>query len=353
MHILWLFLLLVGCGAAPQTSYLTMDHNLGAMNFYYGNLHSHTAYSDGTGSPSDMLQWARDKIGYDFYAITDHAELLTESNWNDIGAKVQDFTEDGKFVAIRGFEYTNYFLGHINIFNTSTYKSFFNYPRLRGIYRWIEDQPNALVELNHAGNPLGAFRKITIPESISDKVFGMETGNGYNRNSSNLFIPYYNRALRSGYHLAPLYNMDNHTKDEIGCRTVVIAEKLTPLDIAAALKARRVYSADSPYAKVAFKCNGEWMGSKIKARENKIHCTVTASNNKPITQIHIISEDVENNQLYNFYDETYNASIDLDIIIASNTYFYVKVFSKDPLQAFSPQELMSITAPIWVEKYDL
>ena len=45
---------------------------LGGMNVYSGNLHSHTAYSDGTGTPAQVYQFAR-ASGLDFYAITDHS----------------------------------------------------------------------------------------------------------------------------------------------------------------------------------------------------------------------------------------------------------------------------------------
>lgn len=346
MRVLFLLFLLLGCGQS-QMSTLSMEQNVEEMHFFYGNLHSHTAYSDGTGSPEDVYKWARDVIGYDFYAITDHAELLTEKEWVDIGDKTKEFNEDGRFVPIRGFEYTNYLLGHINIFNTSSYRGVFSAPRLRGIYRWIESQPHALAELNHPGSPLGAFGKLTIPETIKDQVFGMETGNGYNRNSSNLFIPFYNLALHAGYYLAPLYNMDNHILDENGCRTVIIAPELTRDSLLEALHARRVYAVDNPSAKVAFKCNGAWMGSRITA--NAIHCEITASNNKPITQIRVVSDHLDSQQ-YQFYGDVYEVALTLDLTIAASTFFYLQVFSQEVSRPNSNPELMSITAPIWVEK---
>ena len=41
--------------------------------FRFGQLHSHTNVSDGTGTPDDAYSWARDKGKADFFAVTDHS----------------------------------------------------------------------------------------------------------------------------------------------------------------------------------------------------------------------------------------------------------------------------------------
>ena len=43
-----------------------------AYNVYYGQLHSHTRISDGTGSPAQAYEYARDTAGLDFFSIADH-----------------------------------------------------------------------------------------------------------------------------------------------------------------------------------------------------------------------------------------------------------------------------------------
>ena len=90
--------------------------------FYFGNLHSHTAYSDGEGTPDEAFLWARDIAQYDFYAITDHAELLSAAEWDDISIQADYYTLDGTFLAIRGFEWTH-LNGHICVYNTDSYTS--------------------------------------------------------------------------------------------------------------------------------------------------------------------------------------------------------------------------------------
>jgi len=103
------------------------------MNFYFGNLHSHTAYSDGTGTPAEAFAWARDTAGFDFYAITDHAEYLTPEEWEDIGASAELYNSPGQFLALRGFEWSHPD-GHINVFDTSDYTDSLTTSTLESFY---------------------------------------------------------------------------------------------------------------------------------------------------------------------------------------------------------------------------
>jgi len=43
-----------------------------ADKVFFGNLHSHTSYSDGSGTPSEAYAHARDVAKLDFMAITEH-----------------------------------------------------------------------------------------------------------------------------------------------------------------------------------------------------------------------------------------------------------------------------------------
>lgn len=49
------------------------------VNHYFGDTHSHTSYSDGTGTPADAF-YARDTAHIDFLAITDHSNSLNVQN---------------------------------------------------------------------------------------------------------------------------------------------------------------------------------------------------------------------------------------------------------------------------------
>ena len=45
-----------------------------------GNLHAHTRFSDGVKSPRELIA-EYEALGYDFLAITDHDDLITDDYW--------------------------------------------------------------------------------------------------------------------------------------------------------------------------------------------------------------------------------------------------------------------------------
>jgi hypothetical protein len=75
----------------------------GGMCPYYGDLHSHTSYSDGQATPLVAFETARAN-GMDFFGITDHAFMLDDNEWADIKAQAQAASVIDEFVAFGGFE---------------------------------------------------------------------------------------------------------------------------------------------------------------------------------------------------------------------------------------------------------
>ena len=87
-------------------------------NHYRGLIHSHTEASDGHGSYNDAYYLARDKAKLDFFAITEHSNLLdnhldcTINNaspslkWNNLIKSKDLFNVKDKFIALNGFEMT-------------------------------------------------------------------------------------------------------------------------------------------------------------------------------------------------------------------------------------------------------
>ena len=50
-----------------------------------GNLHAHTRFSDGVKFPEELIA-EYEALGYDFLAITDHDDLITEDYWRALRA---------------------------------------------------------------------------------------------------------------------------------------------------------------------------------------------------------------------------------------------------------------------------
>ncbi|TMA35869.1 MAG: DUF3604 domain-containing protein [Deltaproteobacteria bacterium] len=87
----------------------------------WGDLHGHSAFSDGTGLPEDYFVYARDVSALDVVALTDHdhwgIQPLAEHPelWREIRAQTKRFHAPGRFVTLLGFEWTSWIHGHRHV----------------------------------------------------------------------------------------------------------------------------------------------------------------------------------------------------------------------------------------------
>ena len=72
----------------------------------WGDLHTHTKYSDGRGTPDEMYGFGRDYAAIDFCAISDHAFTTTDWMWSDIQRATADYNEPGRYVTFLGYEWS-------------------------------------------------------------------------------------------------------------------------------------------------------------------------------------------------------------------------------------------------------
>lgn len=81
---------------------------------YWGDIHTHGIYSDGSGTPDHLFYYARYVAMLDFYALTEHGEIIPMGrNWfNRYVEKSNLYNVPGKFVTLLGMEYTNHKTGH-------------------------------------------------------------------------------------------------------------------------------------------------------------------------------------------------------------------------------------------------
>jgi hypothetical protein len=82
----------------------------GSRSILFGDLHQHTAHSDGCGSAEDLWISARDQRGLDFAAITDHDRFcrraLGPATWDYLCQLADDMNEPGRFAALSAYEFT-------------------------------------------------------------------------------------------------------------------------------------------------------------------------------------------------------------------------------------------------------
>ncbi|MHA1733588.1 MAG: DUF3604 domain-containing protein [Promethearchaeota archaeon] len=98
---------------------------------YWGDIHGHTLYSDGSGVPRETYRFARDVSMLDFAALTEHTEFDPRFGEVDLSgqfaryvATTQSFNEPGRFVTLLAEEYTPMLTGvrtylstgHVNLY---------------------------------------------------------------------------------------------------------------------------------------------------------------------------------------------------------------------------------------------
>ncbi len=80
---------------------------------FYGDLHVHTAYSDGSGSFDELFNLYRNVYKLDFLAITDHDALrlgynhFSPAEWAYLKALNEIYNQPGEFVTLNGYEWTH------------------------------------------------------------------------------------------------------------------------------------------------------------------------------------------------------------------------------------------------------
>lgn len=323
---------------------IIIDTIIKSMNIYFGNLHSHTKYSDGSETPADAYKWARDVAKMDFYAITDHTEELYGNEWTDIGEQAKIYSQIGVFVALRGFEWSSVFDGHANVFNTDHYISSVHYPTASMLNRWLREN-KAFAQFNHPGYKNKSFNNFKYINNAIKNFVAIETGNDFDGNNSGLYINYYHIALDHGWMIGPTNNLDNHSLTDNNHRTAILAESLTSASIIEALTARRFYSTDDPDIKIKFRYLKNWMGSNVKDTGNFVF-KIDVEDNEPISTIELITNGgvlADNISLNNVFN---NFSWNPVVHVEGRSYFYVRITSLNLYEDDLPEQI-SVTAPIW------
>lgn len=280
----------------------------GEDRVFFGNLHSHTSYSDGSGTPEEAYQHARHVARLDFLAITEHNHRSAENSAGDrrdgiliatnprlykgpgtdaLIPAAQRWTAPGAFVALYGQEFSSIGKGnHVNVFDVGEVISSGNGDFSDLLTTWLEDNRDssgqrALVQLNHpkllnddsieygrddfdsdADWITSLDRDAQLIEVLNGPAMTRGTGN----RAAEVMEKDYLYYLNLGFHLAPTANQDNHYftwGTATDARTAVIADELTKPKLISALKARHVYATEDKNLHVIFKVNGRLCGDII------------------------------------------------------------------------------------------
>ncbi|WP_448535086.1 CehA/McbA family metallohydrolase [Pseudothermotoga sp.] len=315
-----------------------------AYNFYFANIHAHTSYSDGVGTPLEAFQHARRYVHVQ--AITDHAYYF-EQKLNGLDKllltkeQAMKSTKAGEFVALWGFEWTGG-VGHINVYCTDEWISR-NQVDLKGLYKWIVEK-RALAQFNHPISTFGTFNEFEYDPLVDDFMNLIEVGNGSwrGRTITDEMLSNYQLALKKGWHLGATANQDNH-RAEWGSandtRTVILAKELNFEAIMEALWSRRVYASEDKNAKLIFECNSHPMGS-ILFGEKSLNFKIVLKDTEPFDETRLISKHgVE--RVWKVNEKEFQ----IDLVLEPkeiNEWYYVIAVQRDGDRI--------VSSPIWVKQ---
>ena len=318
-----------------------------AYRVYFGDLHDHTSFSDGKGTPEQA--WAQAAAGgADFMALTDHREGLTPAEWaRTLGAA--DSATSPTFVAIPAFEVKPR-IGHLNVYGTSELPPV----GLDGaaLYDWVAAR-GAIAEWNHPTRNSDDFSGYAYWSATRAAAFALlEVVNG----GSGLLYPdfesSYVRALDKGWHVMPAANGDIHDGSWItghGERTALLAPALTREALYEAMRARRGYATKLNGLVVDYAVSGALMGSVIAQTAGRLPVTVhvrrrDGAGGVVIRRLEIVTNGGKVVASQTADDATANWTTTVPSV--AGRYYYVRVWTKGFLGLDTKT---AWTAPIWLD----
>ena len=241
----------------------------GGYNYYFGNLHSHTSYSDGVLTPSDAFRHARYAAKMDFHAVTDHGYYMQEAtnlhHWFLAHEEADQFYEPGRFVTLVGYEWT-FTDGHMNGFDTPRAASRDTQRNLTAFFEFLSEHDGIGV-FNHPNYDIQPNWNDFEYRGLGDRQVSLiEVGSGpYRHNVTNERA--YKRALDRGWHVGAVGSQDNHRADwgtAAPTRTGLIAPELTREAVLTAMRNMRTYAAEDSNVRVLFASGDSVMGDEIE-----------------------------------------------------------------------------------------
>jgi len=305
------------------TKYLTVNPLEGnatttndpAYNYYFGNLHAHSDYSDGNQdnpgyTPADDYTYAMSSQCMDFLGISEHNHYTSNNN---PGNKLSTYglgitqaanftTAHPSFVALYGMEWgviSNG--GHVLVYGDgmnnlwgwesgsggwgigNNYNDFIaksDYTSANGLFQTVNNNSitNTFASLAHPNdNDYGNLANIGYSSTFDAAISATAVESGpststnisySNPGSSMSYLSYYQKLLAKGYHLAPAIDHDNHNTTfgrTTYSRSAVVAPALSKTEIISGFRNMHVYATQDCDIKVDFTINTKIMGSSLVA----------------------------------------------------------------------------------------
>ena len=313
------------------------------LKLFCGQVHAHTADSDGAGTPLEAIKHARYVSHMDFFAVTDHTHYMEERDYARQRALADKQNVPGEFAMLYGFEMTwndtNGYFGHTNLLGADWINLYPANTDMATYYRQVAADPQAIAMFNHPDDVWGNADELAWHGEEIAKRYCLAEINGAR------YDAYYALALSRGWRVAPLYNEDNHARGwgDSGAMGYVLAPSLTRENVMNAMRRRRTYSTTDRTMKVFYRVNGAWLGAVLDNPDKlTVEVDITTEREEGIGKIELMTEDnivmatVDAGALTTF---SWSVEINPDF-----DYYYLRITSDDAY---------TVTAPVFITGRDL
>ncbi|MBI3470409.1 MAG: DUF3604 domain-containing protein [Candidatus Solibacter usitatus] len=344
---------------------------------YWGDIHTHTMYSDGRGAPDETYAFGRNVAALDFAAVTDHSFITEDWMWDEIRKTTQRYYEPGRYVTFLAYEWSGQtdVGGDHNVYTSDPdlplirCYSYYNYENLR-MYHGPRKGANHVEDLFRM--LAGQYRNeniLVIPH------FGGRQGNPAWHNPElqrqiEIFSDHRrsedwaNKFLEKGYRVGIMASTDNHAgnagygvrrrqvvageEGEVYSRTspmergtalvAAYASELTRDGIFQALYHRRTYATTGSRIVLRFEVNGALMGSEIRAG-GPPRITAWAEGTAPIRTLRVVKNG---RVVYSIAPQALGAKLEYTDLSGDyqNRFYYLDLVQEDGEKA--------ISSPVWV-----
>ncbi|MBI5433589.1 MAG: CehA/McbA family metallohydrolase [Planctomycetes bacterium] len=334
-----------------------------APRIQWADLHGHSARSDGTGTPAEYYEYARDFAALDAVALTDHDHwgLLPLSSHGElveeIVAAARAAERPDEFTALVGFEWTSWLWGHRNVVYFDERSSIlsslderFDAPlELRDALR---GSPALSIPHHPAGGPI-ALDWASALEPDVEPLIEVCSAHGVSE-SDDSPRPIYSAhrdcfaraALERGATFGMLASGDSHDGHPGLCHlgghyptggvAAILADDNSRPALLAALRARRVYATSGPRIVLRFALGSHRMGETVPAAEvtGEVPLFVQAIGTAPIESIEVVRKGDRISRIDGDRSEELALSGTLAELV-SGDWIYARVVQSDGSMAWS------------------
>lgn len=261
---------------------------------HWADLHGHTSVSDGSGTPQDYFEYARDVAALDIVALTDHDHWgmlpLDEHPelWERNVAVARAYDRPGTFVALPGYEYTDWIGGHRHVLYFGERAPLYSaldarYDTPQKLREALRTEAALIVPHHPAGGPIaldwsaGLDAELEPVVEICSAHGASDALDGQRVIHSPRPGHFVRDALERGVRMGLIGSGDGHDGHPgltakgphypTGGLAAILSDDLSREGVLAALRARRCYATSGPRILLRFALGSTRMGGVIRAAD--------------------------------------------------------------------------------------